>query len=262
MTIASVRPDEARRPRPPGPEDRADVADTIAGPFGPDGALDPWSLLEEFASVIGHELRTPLAVVKGAAETALAHESELDVQGTRRLLETIVRNSDLAMLLVDRIGLARDIEDGTVELDREDIDLATLVAESVDDLGHVIIRNHPILVTGTGSLTVSGDATALREIVFNVLANAAKYSAPDAAIEVTVRQDGDTAQVVVRDHGTGVTPDDTEMIFGKFYQGDPTSPGAGLGLYISRGLARAHGGDLRVQPTQQHGSEFILTLPA
>lgn len=139
------------------------------------------------ASVIGHELRTPLAVVESAAQTAISR---------------------------------------------------------VD------------------SLTVSGDPTALREIVFNVLANAAKYSAPHAAIEVTVRQDDDRAEVIVRDHGTGVTPRDTETIFGKFLQGDRASPGAGLGLYISRGLARAHGGDLHVRPAEQRGSEFILTLPA
>lgn len=147
-------------------------------------------------------------------------------------------------------------------MDREDIDLATLVAESVNDLGHIIVRDHPIRITGADLLTVSGDPTALREIVFNVLANAAKYSAPDAAIEVTVRQHGDTSGVIVRDHGTGVTAGDTETIFGKFYQDDPNSPGAGLGLYISRGLARAHCGELHVQPAEPHGSEFILTLPS
>ena len=156
---------------------------------------------------------------------------------------------------------ARDIEDDTVDLDREDIDLPTLVAESVNDLGHVVIRDHPIRITGAESLTVSGDPTALREIVFNVLANAAKYSAPGAAIEVTVREQDETAQVVVRDHGAGVLPGDTETICSKFYQHDPGSPGAGLGLYISRGLARAHAGDIHVQQADPHGSEFIVTLP-
>lgn len=232
------------------------------GSFGPYGDLDPWSLIEEFTSVIGHELRTPLAIVKAAAETCIARNEELDVEGMRKLLETIVRNSDLALLLVDRIGPARDFENGTVELVREPIDLAVLVAESVGDLGHVVLQDHPIEVSGASSLVVSGDPAALREIVFNLLANAAKHSAPDARIEVTVSQHQDVAEVIVRDHGTGVTAGDTETIFGKFYQADPTLPGVGLGLYISRGLARAHEGDLRVQPAEQQGSEFILTLPA
>lgn len=212
--------------------------------------------------MIGHELRTPLAVVKSAAETGIMHHGQLDDRGMLRLLETIARNSDLALLLVDRIGLARDIETDTVTLDREGIDLAILVAESVGDLGHVVLEGHPVEVTGLDSLLVVGDPTALREIVFNLLANAAKYSAPDAPIEVTVRRAGKNAEVVVRDHGEGVEHGDTETIFGKLYQGDPTSPGAGLGLYISRGLARAHDGDLYVLPGENEGSEFILTLPA
>lgn len=78
---------------------------------------------------------------------------------------------------------------------------------------------------------------------------------------MTVRVGGVNAEVVVRDHGSGVTPGDSQTIFDKFVQGDPGSPGAGLGLYISRGLARAHGGDLRVQPAETTGSEFVLTVP-
>lgn len=226
MAGPSTRPIPTRHAVPATPEDETDVTEAIDAGFGSDGDLDPWSLLEEFASVIGHELRTPLAVVKSAAETGIAHGDRLGPDGVQRLLETIARNSDLALLLVDRIGLARDIEEGTVGLARELLDLSVLVAESVNDLGHVVLRDHPIEVTGADSLVVSGDPTALREIVFNLLANAAKYSAADAAIEVAVRQDGDRAEVVIRNHGTGVTP-----------------------------------GDIHVQPADQHGSEFILTLP-
>lgn len=227
-----------------------------------DVLVDPWSVLEEFASVIGHELRTPLAVIKQAAETGITHHEALGDQGVLRLLEMISRNSDLALLLVDRIGLARDIENDTVALARERIELTTLVAESVDDLRQVVLQEHPVQVGDAGPLEISGDPTALREIVFNLLANAAKYSPDDATIDVTVQRRRGKAEVVVRDHGAGVSPGDTETIFTKFYQGNPASPGAGLGLYISRGLARAHDGDLHVQPADEHGSEFVLTLPA
>lgn len=230
-------------------------------PSGLETDSEAWSVLEDFASVIGHEIRIPLAVVKGAAETALWHADALDKEGLEVLLETIVRNSGLALLLVDRIGLARDIEDGSVTLELEQVDIATLVAESVSDLKQVVLSEHPVEVTGEGSLPVDGDPTALREIVFNVLSNAAKYSGPGAPIEVTVHAGGGNAEVVVRNHGTGVTPGDSQTIFDKFVQGDPGAPGAGLGLYISRGLARAHGGDLRVQPADTTGSEFVLTVP-
>lgn len=230
-------------------------------PAGLETDSEAWSVLEDFASVIGHEVRIPLAVVKSAAETALTHADDLDREVLEQLLEMIIRNSGLALLLVDRIGLARDIEDGTVTLEREQVDIARLVAESVSDLRQVVLGEHPVEVTGLGSLSVDGDPTALREIMFNVLANAAKYSRPSSPIEVTVRAGADHAEVVVRDHGSGVRSSDSQTIFDKFVQGDPGSEGAGLGLYISRGLARAHGGDLRVQPADTTGSEFILTVP-
>lgn len=223
---------------------------------------DPWSLLEDFASVIGHELRTPIGVVKGAAETALAHAHELDAEELSSLLQTVARNADLALLLVDRIGLARDVEQGTVDLAREPVDLAVLVTESVSDLTHVVLGGHAVEVDAPGAVSISGDPTALREIVFNLLSNAAKYGARGAPIAVSVRRTGGEAHVVVRNHGGRVMPSETEHIFEKFFQSDPGSPGSGLGLYISRGLARAHGGDLRVQPAYDEGSEFVLVLPA
>lgn len=240
----------------PTPEPR------VIEPSALGGETDPWSLLEDFASVVGHELRTPIGVVKGAAETALAHARELDPEELAALLRTVARNADLALLLVDRIGLARDVEQGTVDLAREPVDLAVLVTESVSDLAHVILDDHDVEVDAPEGVPVSGDPTALREIVFNLLSNAAKYSARDARIAVSVRRDGGEAHVVVRNHGGGVTPSETQHIFEKFFQSDPGSPGSGLGLYISRGLARAHGGDLQVQPADDEGSEFILIVPA
>lgn len=72
---------------------------------------------------------------------------------------------------------------------------------------------------------------------------------------------GDLAEAIVRNHGSGVTPGDTDAIFEKFHRGETNAPGAGLGLFISRGLARAHGGDLTVKAAEHIGSEFRLTLP-
>lgn len=89
-------------------------------------------------------------------------------------------------LLVDRIGLARDIEDGTVVLSRRQLDLAGLAPESVNDLRHVVLGDRPIEVTGADSLVVSADATALREIVSDLLANAAKTSPADSPAHTTV----------------------------------------------------------------------------
>jgi signal transduction histidine kinase len=135
------------------------------------------------------------------------------------------------------------------------------VRETVGDLKQVIMSDSPVSVTVESSPVIEADPTAAREIVFNLLSNASKYSDEGAAIDVTVRVRGATAEVVVRNHGSGVTPGDTGAIFEKYHRGETGAPGAGLGLFISRGLARAHGGDLTVQAAERIGSEFHLSLP-
>ena len=219
------------------------------------------SLLEEFASTVAHELATPLAVIQTATETAIHLGDEVGAEEQRRLLDVIRRNSNLAVLLLRRLGLARDVEAGTVALTLEHVDLAQLVAESTDDLRTVVLDDHEVNVLVRDEPKIEADETAIREIIFNLLSNAAKYSGSRAPIEVAISTSDHIASVVVRNHGSGVTPGDTERIFEKFRQLDATSPGAGLGLFISRGLARAHGGDLLVRPATDEGSEFELQLP-
>jgi signal transduction histidine kinase len=108
---------------------------------------------------------------------------------------------------------------------------------------------------------VTADETSLREILFNLLLNAAKYGPAGSAIEVSVTTVGALARLTVRDHGAGVAQGDVERIFGKYRQLDEASPGVGLGLFISRGMARANGGDLAVTAATGGGSSFELSLP-
>jgi signal transduction histidine kinase len=219
------------------------------------------TLLEEFGAVIAHELATPLAIINSAANLALQHDAATSAIEHRRILEMIQRNTNLAELLLRRLALARDVEADTVELDRSPVDLAQLVQESVGDLRQIVMAGHPVTVNVEATPTINADPTAAREIVFNLLSNASKYSDEDAAIDITVRVNGHEAEVIVRNHGSGVTPGDTGAIFEKFHRGETSAPGAGLGLFISRGLARAHGGDLTVQAADRIGSEFHLSLP-
>jgi two-component system, OmpR family, sensor kinase len=221
--------------------------------------------LEEFISLVAHEVRSPLAVVR-VATTMLAEVERKGLhtqpEERRALLEMITRNVDLALLLMDRMSLARSVEADTVELAKETIDLVTLVRESVSDLVLAVLHDHPVELVTVATLPVEADPTAAREIVFNLMANAAKYSAAESPITVALDRHVDRARMVVRNHGGGVTPGDTERIFEKFFQGDRNSSGVGLGLFVSRGLARAHGGDITVRPAEHDGSEFVLELPA
>jgi signal transduction histidine kinase len=226
----------------------------------PGEAVDPTDL-EDFLALIAHEVNTPLAVADLATESALVSYDSLDRDELRELLEVIDRNLQLAMLLMKRLSLARDLAEGMVELSREPVDLAELIHQSANDLRHVVLSGHPLDLDLPATYAVEVDPTAIREILFNLLSNAAKYSAKDAPITVTLHRAAGRAVVEVRNHGSGVTPGDTEAIFGKYFQGDTGSGGVGLGLFISRGVARAHGGDITVRPADDAGSIFRLELP-
>lgn len=217
------------------------------------------SALEQFMDTIAHEVRTPLAIAKMAAATVVSNR--LCPEERDRLLAIVLRNTDLALLLLDRVGLARDVETDTVLLSVEELDLAVLVRESIGDLRTAILSDHPIETLGSTSAPVAADATALREILFNLLLNAAKYSPPDTPIEVTLGEVAGQITLIVADHGHGVAAADRERIFDKYVQMGEGGGGVGLGLFISRGLARAHGGDLIARAGAVDGSEFVLLLP-
>src|SRR5438105_2450999 len=143
---------------------------------GGDEGLTP---LETFVALVAHEVRTPLAIAK----TALSMLAQDDGRGDgppisrERLLAMVERNVDLAMLLMDRMRLARDLESGTVALERQTVDLVALIRESVGDLLAAVLRDHPVELVTVDELLIQADPTAAREIVFNLLSNAAKYSA-------------------------------------------------------------------------------------
>lgn len=113
------------------------------------------------------------------------------------------------------------------------------------DLTPLIADDHDVRIAGTASVRVMADETSLREILFNLLLNAA----------------GALARLTVRDHGAGVAQGDVERIFGTYRQLDEASQGVGLGLFISRGMARANEADLAVTAAMGGGSSFELSLP-
>lgn len=219
--------------------------------------------IEQFLAVVAHELRTPLSVTASAADTLtrLLQQDELDREEITRIADVIQRHSRLSARLVARLSLAHEIGHDTVELEPEHLDLALLVEEIVSDVAAFVLPDRAVTVAAGSPVLVAVDRASISEIVFNLLANAHKYSTTAAAIEVRVDQDEGGARVIVRDQGSGVAPGDTETIFEPYVQSGPHRGGVGLGLYVSRGLARAHGGDLSVRPATDVGSEFVLELP-
>ncbi len=218
---------------------------------------------EEFLALVAHELRTPQMVVASAADalTVLLTQDELDRPEVARIADILHRHSQLSTRLVARISLVHQIGQDAVTLEAEALDLSQLVEEIVSDVAAFVLPERTVTVSADSPVQAVVDRTSISEIMFNLLDNAHKYSAAAAAIEVHVDRDEQHARVVVRDQGSGVAPGDTDNIFEPYVQSGPDRGGVGLGLYVSRELARAHGGELSVRPATDVGSEFVLDLP-
>jgi signal transduction histidine kinase len=227
----------------------------------PDGAHE--RDIEQRLALVAHELLTPLVVAQGYGSLLIEQLGDRDDE-VGEFARGAVRNLDLAMLLLQRLRDA-SASDGELQLDRSEIDLSAVVTQIVEDLSSTVAADHPVShEEPEAAVLVKADEVRVRQVLFNLLVNAAKYSDAGAPIVVTlsVVEGAGSATVEVRNHGFGVAPDDAEWLFQKGARGEGSGrSGLGVGLYVSRLIAEAHGGDLHVEPAEVRGSRFILRLP-
>jgi signal transduction histidine kinase len=216
--------------------------------------------IDEILSKVNHELRTPVAVIQGFAVRIqqLAADPEPDLEFLARSAEAIERNANMLAALLQSVADARDLEAGRMELHPERVDLAKLVAELVGDL-EVVSGDHSVALD-LDEVEAWVDPVRVRQVVTNLLSNAAKFSADSEPIEVHLAGQNGMARLSVRDHGPGVPVGRESDVFGKFTRLAKGVKGTGLGLYISRGIAVAHGGEL-VLENSRTGCTFSLRLP-
>lgn len=215
-----------------------------------------------FVADASHEMRTPLAAIRGSAEAALAGPAT--VAELRSALASIVESSErLTRATNDLLILART--DGRLAEPRlERFDLSVVVAEAIE-AGRVAGREADgLAVRLAPGLVVRGDPDEVGRIVANLLDNAFQYGGPDVSVSVSTRRTERDAVVEVADDGPGIAGQDLERIFEPFYRVRADAlgpPGSGLGLAIAADLAQRNGGRLTVDSRPSAGSTFRLSLP-
>jgi signal transduction histidine kinase len=224
------------------------------------------ALRADFVSLVSHELRSPMAAVIGAARTLQDRWRTLSVGQREAFLALIADETNrLAALIGDVLDTSR-IEAGTFSYSFTDVDLGRLVEDTVAT-ARVGLDDVRLRATLTGRVPpIRGDRERLRQVLTNLIDNAVKYSAAGDEVDVVVQPANGIVRISVADHGPGIPLDQQRLIFEKFGRGDNlgggAKPGSGLGLFIARSIAEAHGGTVEVQSRPNEGATFTLTLPA
>ena len=217
---------------------------------------------KQFTSDASHELRTPVAVILAQCEEAQADPSQRD--HALQVIQSQARG--MSALISQLLTLAR-ADQGRLNLEKEPIDLGELtqmVAAQTEELAAA--KGIRVECRADAGLWVQGDETMLVRMLLNLTENAVKYGREGGFVRITLSRQGDCLEGRVEDDGIGITPQQQERIWERFYQADPSrSPsqgGVGLGLPMVRTIVQAHGGRVWAESRPGGGSVFLFRLPA
>jgi len=232
-------------------------------------AIDLGERRGNFVSAVTHELRTPLTTFRLYSEM-LADDMVPDDETRREYLSTLRSEAERLSHLVENVLVFARVEEGRLSARREEARVGDILDRCAQRLKNRAERSDMQLVIEGGAgdaYTVRVDAEAVEQILFNLVDNSCKYAsgADDRRIHVTSADTGSLVEVHVSDHGPGVSSEDEKRIFEPFHRAEihaaSPAPGVGLGLALSRRLARAMGGDLALDRSHARGAAFMLSLP-
>ena len=211
-------------------------------------------------SVLGHELRTPVASILGAVAALERGGRQIDDEARARLLRIAGDEARRLSRMLDDLLTAGRLDAAELGVRLVPVDLDELVREAVDARRVTLpARLRLELVPASGGAIVSADPDRLRQVITNILDNAVNHAS--GRIDVTLEVEPATARVAIEDDGDGVPEDQREAIFDKFERLDSSAAGTGLGLWLSRRLTELMAGRVWVEAAETGGARFIVELP-
>ena len=222
------------------------------------------SLKDEFVSSVSHELRTPLTSITGYVE--LLREDE-ESPARREYLQIIERNAERLIDLVSDILFAARLQDGRLLLDLHPVDVNQLVSQAVAEARPRAEQARVAVTVRTdGPVLVHGESARLSQLLDNLISNAIKFTPVGGDVEIALTRVGTMLRIDVSDTGIGISAEDTERLFQRFFRSQSALEreiqGTGLGLYISKAIVEAHGGRIGVSSEEGKGATFVVEIPA
>ena len=219
--------------------------------------------MRQFSTALAHELRTPLAALRGEIELAL-RSAPTDDQ--RRVLASQIEELDKLKRLIDHLLTLARAEAGQIPLTFAPVNVSDLAASLVDQLEPVAqARAIELRCERAGAVIVDGDAGWLQRLLLNLLDNAMKFTAEGGRVVLRVAHEDSRARIAVRDTGIGMSEEDAGHAFDRFFQADPSRSapheGVGLGLSLVKWIVDRHHGTIAVDSRLGQGSTFTVTLP-
>jgi signal transduction histidine kinase len=222
--------------------------------------------VNEFSSHVAHELKTPLAIMRGELELALSETRDVDEY--RRVIAVTLEETDRMIRIIKDLLLLAKFDYNPEVFRFEKFDL-TLFLKEIYEQSRILADSKQIAVQcdfPDAAIFINGDKTHLRRLFFNLINNAVTFTPAGGKIHLSLAVSVHAASIEIRDTGIGISPENLSRIFAKFYRipnprQDTASSGSGLGLSIARSIARAHKGDIAVVSRPGKGAVFTVTLP-
>jgi PAS domain S-box-containing protein len=217
-----------------------------------------------FISVISHELKTPITLIKGYVGTLRREDAAWDREVVKDSLTVIEDEADRLTELIENLLDATRLQSGTLSLNRSDVALKTTAERASERFRTQLIRHQIRVEFPEGFPVILCDEDRIEQVLYNLISNAIKYSPEGGEITIGGQSFSDHVVICVVDEGPGIAPGDIPYVFDRFYRSPESSrktKGAGLGLFLSRAVVEAHGGRIWVNPKQQQGAQVCFSLP-
>lgn len=218
-------------------------------------------LRSSLLSSVSHDLRTPLAAITGAATTLRDRADDLQAGQRAELLGAICDEAERLERLVGNLLDMSRLQSGVLEVKREWVPLEEVLGAALSQVERQLGERPVKILLPAGLSLVPVDPVLLEQVFCNLLDNAARYTPPGTPITISASGRDHAVVVTVDDAGPGLEPGSEARVFEKFYRGKVSSPGAGLGLAICRGVVEVHGGRLEAGRSPSGGARFTVTLP-
>ena len=220
---------------------------------------------QKFLSNISHDFRSPLTSIKGYLEAI--EDGTIPAEMINKYINIVLFETDRLTKLTSNILTLNELDPKSVRLDISTFDINSVIKHTIETLeGTCKKKNIKFSLTFAGNIeNVKSDKQKIQQVIYNLIDNAIKFSHDNSFIYVTVREKGEKAQISIKDSGSGISKEDIDKIWDRFYKSDASrgrdKKGSGLGLSIVKEIIQAHEEHIDVISTKDVGTEFIFTLP-